>query len=56
MDSLEAALNLACKTLDVPLDKLKLLDVGCGTGNYLNVIREKVGFCQGLEFNEGMLA
>ena len=56
VDSLENALSLASSTLEVPVDKLHLLDVGCGTGNYINSIREKVGFCQGLEFNEGMLA
>ena len=32
------------------------MDVGCGTGNYLNVLKQSVGQCHGLEFNEGMLA
>ena len=36
--------------------ELKLLDVGCGTGNYLNAVHRLLGSCSGLEFNEGMLA
>ena len=27
-----------------------------GTGNYIDVVKHKVGSCQGLEFNLGMLA
>jgi len=38
------------------MDKLKVLDVGCGTGSYLKWVKERVGECYGLEFNEGMLA
>lgn len=34
---------------------MKLLDVGCGTGNYIAAIKDKVGSCTGLEYNDGML-
>eukprot|EP00937_MAST-01D_sp_MAST-1D-sp2_P000474 g474.t1 len=38
-----------------PVSDLKLLDVGCGTGNYLRAVSPKLGDCVGLEYNEGML-
>ena len=55
VDSLENALELAAKRTGVPKASLKLLDVGCGTGNYIDYIKGKVGSCTGLEFNDGML-
>ena len=54
LDSLTRALEIAAG--DRPAEELKLLDVGCGTGNYLDVVKHQVGSCHGLEFNEGMLA
>ena len=56
LDSLDAALKRASDTLETPINELKLLDVGCGTGNYINAVKEKVGSCTGLEYNEGMSA
>jgi ubiquinone/menaquinone biosynthesis C-methylase UbiE len=38
------------------VSQLQLLDVGCGTGNYLGAVHEQLGSCTGLEFNEGMLS
>lgn len=55
LESLDNALNLASESLGTPVKELKLLDVGCGTGSYLTVMKEKVGKCDGLEFNAGML-
>jgi len=56
LDSLDSALEMASNGLGKPINELRLLDVGCGTGNYLNVLKGKVGACYGLDFNEGMLA
>eukprot|EP01050_Picozoa_sp_SAG11_P020396 SAG11_NODE_3430_length_2451_cov_1.846939_3_plen_215_part_00 len=41
---------------DRDLSTLKLLDGGCGTGNYIGALRGTVGAVQGLEFNDGMFA
>jgi len=38
-----------------PLHEQVILDGGCGTGNYIQALRGKVGRLFGLEFNEGML-
>lgn len=39
-----------------PLSEQRVLDAGCGTGNYIQALKGKVGDLCGLEFNEGMLA
>lgn len=39
-----------------PLAEQMILDGGCGTGNYIEALQDKVGSLQGLELNEGMLA
>jgi ubiquinone/menaquinone biosynthesis C-methylase UbiE len=39
-----------------PLFEQRILDGGCGTGNYIQALKAKVGYLYGLEFNEGMLA
>ncbi|MCP4452294.1 MAG: class I SAM-dependent methyltransferase [Planctomycetes bacterium] len=39
-----------------PLSEHRILDAGCGTGNYIQALKGKVGCLCGLEFNEGMLA
>jgi ubiquinone/menaquinone biosynthesis C-methylase UbiE len=38
------------------LTEQRILDVGCGTGNYLNALKGKIKRLHGLELNEGMLA
>ena len=53
---LDKALELASQRLGKEKKSLKLLDIGCGTGNYINALKDKVGSCTGLEFNESMLA
>ena len=39
-----------------PLSEHRILDAGCGTGNYIQALKGRVGNLCGLEFNEGMLA
>jgi ubiquinone/menaquinone biosynthesis C-methylase UbiE len=41
--------------LDKPLCEQALLDIGCGTGTFLKIIKEKVGSVSGLEYNDGMI-
>ena len=55
LESLDKALELASQRLGKEKKSLKLLDVGCGTGNYINALKDKLGSCTGLEFNESML-
>ncbi len=48
---------LGCFTAgSVPLTEQHVLDGGCGTGNYLDGLRGRVGHLHGLERNEGMIA
>lgn len=56
LDSLDNALTVAAQAAGCTVSELNLLDVGCGTGNYINVLKHKVGSCNGLEFNDGMFA
>lgn len=56
LDNLQVAFKIASEALGKEVKDLKLLDVGCGTGNYLKEIKGKVKECYGVEFNEGMLA
>ncbi len=53
---LEVILGCFAATDTRPLHEQAILDAGCGTGNYLQAIHDKVGICQGIEINEGMLA
>jgi len=38
-----------------PLKEQRLLDIGCGTGTFLNAVKDKVGELTGLEYNYGMI-
>jgi len=38
-----------------PLHEQRLLDIGCGTGTFLAVMADKVGFVAGVEYNDGMI-
>lgn len=42
--------------LDTPLQKQRLLDIGCGTGTFLAKMKGKVGEVSGLEYNDGMIS
>lgn len=39
-----------------PLKEQKLLDVGCGTGTFLQAVQGKLGSLHGIEYNDGMLS
>ena len=56
LDNFFAAATDVAANNGKPVSDLKLLDVGCGTGNYLSAVSPKLGKCIGIEFNEGMLA
>ena len=53
---LEVILGCFAATNTRPLHEQVIFDAGCGTGNYLQAIHDKVGICHGIEINEGMLA
>jgi len=38
-----------------PLQEQHLLDVGCGTGTFLDAVKDKVASVAGLEYNDGMI-
>ena len=54
-DGLQRVLEKAAANQSKVVNEIKLLDVGCGTGNYTRVLADLVGSIQGLEFNAGML-
>lgn len=56
LSSVKAAIGVAAKNLQKEPKQVRLLDCGCGTGNYLNELYTEVGSAKGLEFNEGMLS
>lgn len=37
------------------IDKLNILDIGCGTGNYINLLKSKVNKCTGVDINKKMI-
>jgi ubiquinone/menaquinone biosynthesis C-methylase UbiE len=51
-------LNIALGTLALgskPLNEQKVLDIGCGTGTFIEAILDKVESVSGLEYNDGMI-
>jgi ubiquinone/menaquinone biosynthesis C-methylase UbiE len=48
--------SMAMAKTGVPLHEQHLLDEGCGTGNYVSVLVDKVGAVTMQDFSEGMLA
>lgn len=42
LDNLKRAMETAAQNLGKTVDKLNLLDVGCGTGNYIAAIKDQV--------------
>lgn len=55
MSSLLGACEVVAKNLNKNVHDLRLLDVGCRTGNYIMALKDKVAHCTGLEYNAGML-
>jgi len=55
LQSLRAAMEVVATKAGKAISDLVLLDVGCGTGNYLNELATQVGVAHGIEFNGGML-
>lgn len=55
LDSLERALQQSSKGVGKPLSELQLLDTGCGTGNYIAAVKNRVASCVGLDPNAGMV-
>jgi len=51
---LNIALGSMCLS-SKPLAEQHLLDIGCGTGTFLDVVKDKVGQVSGLEYNDGMI-
>jgi ubiquinone/menaquinone biosynthesis C-methylase UbiE len=39
----------------VPLHQMRILDAGCGTGNYVRVILPKVGFIEASDYSDAMV-
>lgn len=40
---------------ELPLTSQKLLDVGCGTGTFLEIVKDKFKSVTGVEYNDGMI-
>jgi len=55
LPSIMAAMEVAAQNAGKAVTDLVFLDVGCGTGNYLNELAPHVGEAHGIEFNGGML-
>ncbi len=51
----DAILGCLART-GVPLSEQTVLEAGCGTGNYLQALRPRLGSLVGVDFSEGMLA
>lgn len=47
--------TMATSQTGVPLHEQHLLDMGCGTGNYVSKLVDKVGSVAMQDFSEGML-
>lgn len=56
LDVLRRALQDNAASQGMEVKDVSLLDAGCGSGNYLNLLKTEVGQAKGLEVNDGMLA
>ena len=55
-EAYEIWLGASLRYSPAPLDRVRLLDAGCGTGNYSAVLAPHVGRLNGIDFNPDMLA
>ena len=55
LDALERALLRSSEGVGKPLSELQLLDTGCGTGNYIAAVKDRLASCVGLDPNMGMI-
>jgi len=55
LDEIQRSLETCAKTCQVPVERMILLDAGCGTGNYIEQVKDRVGEIYGLDLNKGML-
>lgn len=56
IETLIIAMEKASNTIGKPVKELSLLDIGCGTGNYISEVKHIVKNCIGIEINKGMLS
>lgn len=55
-EAFEIWLGALTRYAPVPLDQVRLLDAGCGTGNYSAALVAHIGRLNGIDFNPDMLA
>lgn len=55
-EAYEIWLGAICRYASAPINKVRLLDGGCGTGNYAAALAPYVGRLNGIDFNPDMLA
>jgi ubiquinone/menaquinone biosynthesis C-methylase UbiE len=55
VDIIERAMAKVAQAQSKPVKDLRLLDAGCGTGNYMGAVVGMVGAVTGLDGNDGML-
>lgn len=55
-EAFEIWLGALMRHAPVPLDQVRLLDAGCGTGNYAAALVPHIGRLNGIDFNPDMLA
>lgn len=57
VQSLLESVKSVAEAKKIPIEELKFLDVGCGTGSYIMIVAKELKCqCFGLEYSKGMLA
>ena len=55
LDIIRSGLNMSVRRQGLAMDKMKVLDAGCGTGNYIQALSGDVGSIVGLDSNMNIL-